>query len=568
VTRFAITLPQGQRLAGLNQTALALSPDGSQLAYVASTQDGTQEIYLRAMDSTEIKPVPGTEGAVIPFFSPDGQWLGFFADGKMKKVSVNGGVAVNLADALFPGGASWSKEGKILFTPILGASSIYEVSDAGGAVRPLTRLDKEESAHRWPEYLPDGKAVLFEAPSGRAGVGAQVVIESLAAGERRNLMAGMEPHYAPSGHLIYVLGGSLMAVPFDPRRLTVTGPAVSVLGAVFVSSTYAAAGQYTFSNTGSLAYVPGGVQPVLESKLVWVTRSGAEQPLAAAVRGYAYPKISPDGGRVALTVGTQQDSQLWLYDLVRGTLSRLTFEGNTNFGPVWTPDGRRIAFRSNKEGQLNAWWQLADGSGGLERLASSENLQAPLSWSPDGQLLAYVEMAPTTQQDIWVLRMGSSSPGQGRKAQLFLGTPFNEDAPQFSPDGHWLAYTSDESGRNEVYVQPYPGPAGKWQISTDGGTEPVWNHNGQELFYRSGDKMMAVDVATQPSFVAGKPRMLFQRQYVANLPPGAFPFYDVSPDGQRFLMLKPVEQSQAGPTQINVVLNWFEELKRRVPTGK
>jgi Tol biopolymer transport system component len=264
---------------------------------------------------------------------------------------------------------------------------------------------------------------------------------------------------------------------------------------------------------------------------------------------------------------TEQGAQLWLYDLSRETLTRLTFEGNVNGFPAWTPDGKRIAFSSNKEGPTNIFWQLADGSGGLERLTTSEYINTPVSWSPDGQLLAFHENNPTTQRDIWVLPLGdpSAGPGQVRKTQPFLRTRFDEGAPRFSPDGHWLAYISDESGRYEIYVQSFPGPGGKRQISTEGGTEPVWNRNGRELFYRSGDKMMAVDIATQPSFAAGTPRLLFEGQYVPA--PGASPNYDVSPDGQRFLMLKPIEQA-AGPTQINVVLNWFEELKQKVPTGK
>jgi eukaryotic-like serine/threonine-protein kinase len=239
-------------------------------------------------------------------------------------------------------------------------------------------------------------------------------------------------------------------------------------------------------------------------------------------------------------------------------MTRFTFEG-VNGSPTWTPDGKRIAFGSTKEGQQNLFWQLADGSGGLERLNIAEHREAPISWSPNGQLLAFVDIDPTTSRDIWVLRMSD------RKAQPFLRTTFNESGPRFSPDGRWLAYVSDESGRYEVYVQPYPGPGGKWQISTDGGTEPIWNRNGRELFYRSGDKMMAVDIATQPSFIAGKPRMLFEGPYLPA--PGTVPNYDVSPDGQRFLMLKPVEQAGAAPTQINVVLNWSEELKRLVPAG-
>ena len=239
----------------------------------------------------------------------------------------------------------------------------------------------------------------------------------------------------------------------------------------------------------------------------------------------------------------EQETQIWLYDLSRETLTRLTFDGIANYNPVWTPDGKRIAFQSSKEGRLNIFWQLADGSGGLERLTTSEYNNAPNSWSPDGQLLAFIEINPTTGYDIWMLRMDDPSTGSGqvRKAQPFLQTPFNEGAPRFSPDGRWLAYISDESGRNEIYVQPYPGPGGKSQISTDGGTEPVWNPNGRELFYRSGDKMMAVEIATQPGFAAGKARMLFEGQYVPT--PATFPNYDVSPDGQRFLMLKAAEQA-------------------------
>jgi len=565
VTRTVVTLPPGQQLAGLDSgPALALSPDGIHLAYVAR-QGGTQQLYLRAMDSLEAKLIPGTEGATEPFFSPDGQWLGFFTGAKLKKVSVSGGAALTLGNVALPNGASWSSQGMIAFSPT-PISGLQEVPDAGGTPQPLTRLEKEGS-HRWPEFLPGGKAVLFATGTAAGNwTNAQVALQSVGTGERRNLVqGGTQPRYAPSGHLVYAQGGSLMAVPFDPQRLTATGAAVPMVEGILQSLATGAA-QYSFSSTGSLVYVPGGVQAT-QRRLVWVSRNGAEQPLAAPARAYRQPRLSPDGRRIAVAI-EEQETQVWLYDLSRETLTRLTFEGNTNFNPVWTPDGKRITFQSNKEGPQNLFWQLADGSGGLERLTTSEYVNAPESWSPDGQLLAFIEINPTTGYDVWVLRMGDPSAGSGqvRKAEPFLRTPFNEGSARFSPDGRWLAYLSNESGRYEVYVQPYPGPGGKWQISTEGGTEPVWNPNGRELFYRSGDKMMAVDIATQPGFAAGKPKVLFEGQYLPT--PATFPNYDVAPDGQRFLMLKPIEQAQAAPTQINVVLNWFEELKRRVPTGK
>jgi Tol biopolymer transport system component len=291
-----------------------------------------------------------------------------------------------------------------------------------------------------------------------------------------------------------------------------------------------------------------------QSRLMWVSRDGVEQPLAAPPHAYMGPRLSPDGRTIA--IGTLEDGlQIWLFDLSRETLSRFTFQGN-NSAPTWTPDGKHLAFWSDTDGPVNIFWQRADNSGGLEQLRTSTYLDVPFSFSPDGQLLAFDEVNPTTQGGIWVLRMGD------RKAQPFLQTSAVLGGPRFSPDGRWLAYISNESGRDEIYVQPYPGPGGKRQISTEGGTEPVWNPNGRELFYRAGNKMMAVAVTTEPTFSAGKPKMLFEGPYVPT--PRSFPDYDVSPDGQRFLMLKPSEQSQA-LAQINVVQNWFEELKRRVP---
>ncbi len=550
VTRTVIALPPGRVLAGFDSgSAVAISPDGTHLAYVA-TQGGIQRLYLRTMDRLEAQPIPDTEGGSSPFFSPDSQWLGFVTGGRLKKVSVNGGAALTLSDSPIGGGASWDDRGTILLGGAATGVGVRQVSDAGGAWQALTRLAGGDSSHRWPVFLPGTKAILFVAGSIPLPV---VAVQSIQSGERRDLIQGATyPRYALSGHLVYAQSGNLMAVPFDLKRLEVTGAAVPVVESVLESRTQAA--QYSLSTAGSLVYVSGGVQGAQRS-LVWVDRKGTEQPLAAPVNGYESPRFSPDGQRLAVAT----DGQIWLYDLSRETLTRFTFEGNDNNRPLWAPDGKRIVFYSNKEGRLNIFSQLADGSGGLERLTTSEDINVPGSWSPDGQTLAFHDADPTTRNDIWMLRLSD------RKAQPFLRTPFNESDPRFSPDGRWIAYMSDESGRYEVYVQPYPGPGGKWQVSKDGGREPVWNRNGRELFYRSGNKLMAVEITTQPNFALGNPRMLFEGPYVLATAPVSN--YDVSPDGMRFLMIRPTEQEQTAPTQINVVLNWFEELKRRVPAG-
>ena len=596
VSRLAITLPPGQRLAALDQPAIAISPDGKNLVYVAvqtnlspererggtssnepplppgrGSDAATQMLYLRPLDSLESKPIAGTEGAVSPFFSPDGQWIGFFASGRLKKVSVNGGAAMTLASAPGPGGASWSSQGTLAFQP-LTVGGLQQVSPEGGTSQPLTRIGIGQTIHRWPEFLPDGTAMLFAgSPTVLSWNNAQIAVQPTGTGERKNLAQGTQPRYAATGHLLYAQSGTLMAAPFDARRLALTGAAVPAIEGV-MQTTASGAAQYSVSSTGTLTYLSGGVAGN-QSRLVWVSRNGEEVLLPAAPHAYQFPRISPDARRVALVIA-EQETHIWVYDLSRDTLTRLTFEGNANSGATWSPDGRRIAFWSNRAGPQNIFWQPADGSGGAERLTTSDYLNSPTSFSRDGQLLAFMEATAETSRDIWVLNL------KDRKAQPFLKTPYEDTAPKFSPDGKWLAYSSDESGRREVYVQPYPGPGGKWQISSDGGQEPVWNPKGGELFYRSGSKMMAVDVQvgqasrpalsedrsgdpSLPNFSAGKPRMLFEEPYLPT--GGSLPYYDVSPDGQRFLMLKPVESPASTPTQINVVLNWFEELKQKVP---
>ncbi len=560
VSRLAMTLSATERLANLNRPAVALSPDGTHLVYAASRDNSQRQLYLRAMDQLQAEPIAGTEGAVNPFFSPDGQWVGFFANGKLKKISISGGAPLTLCDVPNSRGASWGANDTIIFTPSSGTAGLLEVPAAGGTPQVVTTLDAEkgEDRHRWPQFLPEGKAVLFNVWAGDRTVDdALIVVQQLETGERRVLVeGGNHPHYVPTGHLVYARAGTLMAVPFDLARLEVTGPPVAVVEGITQSIGVTTA-QFSFSRLGALVYVPGDVSGT-ESTLVWVNRQGAVESLGAPPRAYAQPRLSPDGRRLAVHI-TEARQNVWVYDIPRGTLTRLTFEGSNNWA-IWTPDGKRLTFSATRPGApFNVFWKPADGSGAAEQLTTTEHGHFATSWSPDGQVLAFTENHPTTARDIWLLPLEGE-----RQPRPFLRTPFSEAQAKFSPDGRWLAYVSNESGRWEVYVQPFPGPGEKLQISTEGGTAPVWARNGRELFYRNGDKMLAVDVTTQPGFGAGTPTLLFAGPY--QRPSSSNTNYDVAADGQSFLMIKASEQ-EAESSQINVVLNWFEELKRLVPTN-
>jgi serine/threonine-protein kinase len=403
----------------------------------------------------------------------------------------------------------------------------------------LTKLKEGESSHRWPQFLPDGNTVLFTAVSGGSLDDAQIAAQPLDSAEHRVLLqGGTYARYVPTGHLVYYRAGTMMAVPFDPVRLEVRGTPAPVLEGIMAS-------------VGSFG---GEVTPV------WVDRKGAVQPLEAPPRIYQHPHLSPDGQKLAVTIQGAKDD-IWVYDFPRRTLTRLTLEGFNHIS-FWTPDGKAIVFRSIRPAGTNFFGAPADGASTEEQLTRSITDNPTLSSvSPDGKLAFYSVEHPTMGRDIWVASLDGE-----RNQSVLLQTPFDEVVPKISPDGRWLAYLSNESDRFEVYVRAFPGPGGRWQISTDGAVEPLWARNGRELFYRAGDKVMAVDITTQPSFQAGSPRLLFEGDYTThNAPPE--PNYDVSPDGQRFLMFK-AQEEQHGLTQIHVVLNWFEELKRRVPTGR
>jgi serine/threonine-protein kinase len=556
VTRLIVTLaPEGLGSDALPHIALA--PDGSHLVYVANHQGNTM-LYSRSLDSFDSTPMLGTEGAESPFFSPDGQTVGFFAEGKMKKVSISGGAPTVIAIAAAVRGGSWGPDGTIVFAHSI-TGGLFHVSADGGAVKPLTVLDRKnkEFSHRWPEILPGGKAVLFTIWTGASFDSARIGLVSLATGEKRVLVeGGYCARYVP-GYLVYTRASELLAVPFDLDRLEVRGRPVSILKGVMTNLSFGTA-EFSSSNDGTLAYVPGGSQ-VGDRTLAWVDSKGVRQPLPAPPGGYLAPRISPDGKRVAISI-LGSNPGMWVYDLARGTLTRLTSEGVIPF-PIWSRDRSQLTFSGSLDDRLNVYRMAADGSGAVERLTTNENAQWPGSWSPVGEVLAFTEAAPETGYNLMTVDLDGD-----RQPHAFLKTPANEYGPKFSPDGHWLAYGSDESGRQEIYVRPFPGPGGKWQISTEGGGEPVWSRNGRELFYRNGDKLMAAAVETTPTFVASKPRLMFEQHFEKSI----FPFeanYDVSPDGKRFLLVVPSE-GESAPAQINVVLNWSEELRRLIRAEK
>ncbi len=552
--RLGLVLPSDAPMAVGAGPAVALSPDGRRLVYVARRGTTTQ-LYVRALDREEVVPIPGTESASGPFFSPDGEWVGFFAgaDFKLKKVPISGGPAVTLCRILPNAiGASWAPDDRIYFYNGR-QGGLAQVPASGGAPEVVTVPDTNqgEVSHRWPHVLPGGEAIFFAIETSKTFDDARIGVLSLKTGKWKTLLEGGSlPQYAPSGHLLFVRAGTLLAAPFSLDRLEVTGPPVPVLDGI---TTDARTGDalVSLSGNGTLVFLPGGLLAA-ERALVSVDRNGVARPLTDVRPPFEDLDLSPDGRYVATTIEGPAWN-VWVYDVVRGTLGRLTFERD-NRDPAWTPDGKRIVYASLRDGRYGLYSKAADGSGSEEQLYTSQNWHVPYSFSPDGQILSFSEVSPTTAMDLWLLPLSGE-----RKARVFLQTKFEEESGMFSPDGRWLAYDSDESGRSEIYVQAFPGPGGKWQISTTGGQRPVWAATGSELYYRNGDKLMAVTVTAQPSFNAGTPRVLFQGHYWSS-----GHAYDVSPDGQHFVMIKAGEQ-ESSVTHLGVVLNWSEDLRRVVP---
>jgi len=554
ISRFALAIPSNQRFVSVTGQGIALSPDGKCLVYTGQGEVGRQ-LFVRKMDQLKANPIPGTEGAYMPFFSHDSQWVGFISSGKMKKVALRGGPSLTICDAPpSPAGASWSQEEIIVFGSYI--NGLFQVSSSGGVPQEFTELDVENNvtSHRWPEILPGGRAVLFTIWTSNLE-DACIGLASLDTGEVNLLLeGGTYPCYASTGHIVYGgADGSLLAVPFDRRRFGVTGAVISLLDNIDVKSGGPA--NFAISDNGSLVYLSGSS---FNQLIVMVDRQGVEQTLTKEEHGFRAPRISPDGESVAVEIRDQSMMDIWIYKLMHGPLTRLTFEGD-NLYSVWDPDGQRVVFSSERTGSYDLYWKKADGSSAAEPLLTAEYNQYETCFSPDGKMLAYRETHPTTGMDIWILSLEGE-----REPRPFLNTSYEERTPMISPDGRWIAYTSNESGQNEIYVRTFPDAGGgRWQVSNGGGTEPLWSKDGQELFYRSRDnKIVSVEVETEPVFTSGAIKVLFEDIYVRRY---QHTNYDIHPDNQRFVMIKSSENIS---TEMIVVLNWFEELRRLVPSEK
>ena len=549
----AAYLPRGQS-QGAN---VAISPDGTRVVYAGGT--GAQaQLYLRVLDQLGVSPIAGTAGALTPFFSPDGQWVAFFADGRLKKVPIGGGAPLTLCDVASGFGGTWSEDGTIVFAAALLAG-LSRVSENGGTPQPFTTLAEGEGSHRWLAVVAGSRDVLFavDVESSFSWDNARIAIQSLDESEHRVILdGGTSPRYLPTGHIVFARAGSLLAAPFDTASRSTGGPPLSLLQGVAMTDLMGDA-HYALSTNGTLVYVPGGAEDFSRS-LVWVDRTGNSEPLPIARRGFELPRLSPDGQRIALTI-REGDLDIWVVELGRSTLTRLTSEAGEDHSVVWTPDGRQVTYSSTRGSQSHVLLKSADGSTGEEQLFVADQHQHLGGWTPDGRALVTDGTNTASGSDLYSWMLDEQSP-----PQVLIGTPFREQSPQLSPDGHWVAYRSDESGQNEVYVNAFPEPGARWQISPDGGAEPVWARDGRELFYRNGDKMMAVDVEMGSTFSAGVPRVLFEAQYARVVWQDAN--YDVDPNDQRFLMIEEAGAQRESPRHLDIVFNWFTELERLVPT--
>ena len=564
---FTISPETNLAMEGLWHQSLAFSPDGQRLAYVEQSSDGRRRIYLRELDKLQARSLPGTEGAISPFFSPDGQWLGYVDhfQRKLKKVSIKGGEPIVLCECLQFRGGSWGTDDKIIFTPAGGStdeSGLWQISASGENKERLTinNINEGEYGHFWPQILPGGKAVLF-TNIGSGFDEHQIEIYSLVTNKRRSIYkGGSYARYIPTGHLVYGRNETLYSARFDIKQLKIIGPHIPVISGIMTPQSWSV--QFAVSSDGCLAYIPVKARSA-ELRPVWVDRQGQVEPLPGATyRGYNNVRISPDAALAAFTIQDGDSRDIWIYNFQRHTLNPLTSDGLSAL-PFWILDGKFLLFGSYGSGRPQLYRQSLTGSGSAELLATLEQpVGAMTSCCPDGKEFLFARsdpQQPRLDQDIWVVQLKQN---QEYFQRLYITRDINQREGVWSPGGQWVAYSSDESGRWEIYVEPYPGPGPKVPVSTEGGQQPMWSRDGKELFYRKGNKMMAAAVEIEPQFKVTGLIELFEGRYLSS---ASLQNYDVAPDG-RFLMIQ--EPRESTPLGINVVLNWFDELKRLMVVEK
>jgi len=556
VIQYTLAFPEGEGLLDAFGTSLALSPDGSRLVYVG-IGDQDQQLWIRQRDQLSVSPLPGTDGGHQPFFAPDGQRVGFVTlDRALKVVSLTGEPPTTLVESgLSRTSGAWGVDGYVYFR-LIGYGGMMRVPTTGGGVPepvPTPDTTRQPADPTWPDVLPSGKGLLLTV-GGSASAATEsdsVAVMDLATGEHRVLVQGILGRYAASGHLVYMRqDGALLAAPFDQDKLILTGPPVALLGEVAVRP----GPDLALSQTGRLVYASGREA----REVVWVDRDGTARPIDPDWTGaFESVALSPDGTRLAATLGTVGETAVWIKQLDRGPASLLTFTDGLNRRPAWTPDGLSVTFISNRGGNRDLYAKRADGVGSAEPVLDLAVDVDEGLWSPHGDWLVYRTGTVPPERDIFAWRSGPDS----ATISVVADSAVDVVAPALSPDGRWLAYVSDETGRQEVWVVPFPDvEAGRWQVSVRGGTEPLWAHSGRELFYKSQGSLMVVGVQTDPTFATLEVRELFSTR-------GYFPFivhrsYDVAADDQRFVMIR---SSAAGVNRLVVVENFFEELKRLVP---
>ena len=567
LTRFALKLNEGDLFNPSFNKRVSVSPDGTYVACNAAVRGGGAQLFVRSLRQLQFEKLDGVTSGV-PFFSPDSRWLGYIATSgtpQLRKVALSGGAPTTISTNAFPGiaGATWADSETIYFVPDSPAG-IAAVPATGGQASEVAKIDFDsgERLHKFPYALPGGRGLLFTVATADAESfdDARIAAIALDTGKRTMLVeGGTSACFVPPGYLVYARNSNLLAVRFDPQRLEVTGDPFTVLEGVLMSRNTGVA-NFDVSTNGDLVYIPGKADGGSRT-LYWVDRNGRAEKLPLPARSYLRPRLSPDSRKLAIEIeGSSHD--VYVYDFASGVLSNITTDGVSHW-PVWSPDGKYIGYRSGQMGRFRLWQVPADRSGPAQQVVAAGYSQSAESYAPDGKAIAYTVADPGGPPKVAVVPLDGD-----RKPQPLDDTKFAQGSPKFSPDGRWLAYCSNESGRPQVYVQAFPGPGAKTQISNDGGTDPVWRRNGGELFYRNGDRMMAVAIATSPNFSAGRPQELWTGHYSPGMSsscgaPGLTSSnYDVTADGSRFLMIKDDDQDTSVATEIIVVLGWQEELRR------